>query len=443
MEFGDHSPPPSPALDQQRDALQKGLGRAWQWAMNGRLDDEPLLEACLQDRRFDTQVERLRGGWLWQLLWAAGAVDRFRVPILHALYDLSDGRSADQLCQLARRYAEEGDETFRARLYEIVAEKPFAETPWLGEEEIVGLDGGQGFLFAAGVRGQLLAGGQWEWDGWDDGSLIHLAAQRWGEEQVGSLLEACSDEAVRRFRESWRRARQQQADRSQPDSHRDRMAAAPAEGVVRAAEADDKCFWLRGWGRHAKDGDLRTVLQHLWAAREPRVIANLLRVFSARALPAFDARLLGLCRHGDEAVRRRAFAALAQNAHPLVRQFALTQLPKGVPDGSVVALFLNNYHEDDERRILEALELPEDGCEQHWLLMDVLKVLEKNPAADCSRLAALSYARTPCENCRFSAARLLWAQHAAPGWLVEECRYDSNEECRELAEKSPASSEPG
>src|SRR5262245_63187426 len=103
------------------------------WALRGRLDDEPLLEACLRDQRFDGQVEGPRGGWLWQMIEAVGAREQFRVPILHALYDLADDRSAKQLCQLARRYAEAGDETFRTLLYEIVEQKPVADSPWLGE----------------------------------------------------------------------------------------------------------------------------------------------------------------------------------------------------------------------------------------------------------------------------------------------------------------------
>src|SRR5213076_1532841 len=106
-----------------------------------------------------------------------------------------------QLCELAGRYAEAGDDTFRTRLYEIVEQKPFADSPRLGEEEIVALDGEQGFLFDARVRGRLLAGREWEWD---DGSLIDLAAERFGEEHVGRLLEAATDEAVSRFREYWR-----------------------------------------------------------------------------------------------------------------------------------------------------------------------------------------------------------------------------------------------
>ena len=154
MRFADFSPPSSPSLDQQRDALRNGLGRAMQWAMARRLDDDPLLAACLRDRRFDVQVEDSRGEWLWQMIRAVDAADRFRVPILHALYELSDDRSANQLCELARCYAETGDETFRQRLYEIVEQKPIADSLWLGEEEIIRLDGEKAFLFAARVRGE-------------------------------------------------------------------------------------------------------------------------------------------------------------------------------------------------------------------------------------------------------------------------------------------------
>ena len=89
-----------------------------------RLDDEPLLVACLKDQRYDTQIEESRAEWLWEMVCAVDAVDRFRVPILHALYELSDERGAHQLCELAKHYGEAGDDTFRKRLYEIVEQKP-------------------------------------------------------------------------------------------------------------------------------------------------------------------------------------------------------------------------------------------------------------------------------------------------------------------------------
>lgn len=45
MKFADYSPPATPSVDQQRDALKKGLGRAMQWAISGRLDEATLLDA--------------------------------------------------------------------------------------------------------------------------------------------------------------------------------------------------------------------------------------------------------------------------------------------------------------------------------------------------------------------------------------------------------------
>ena len=182
----------------------------------------------------------------------------------------------------------------------------------------------------------------------------------------------------------------------------------------------------------AEDADLEMVLQHLSAAREPTVIANLLQVFSKRKSPRFDARLIEMCRHGDTEVRRWALRALGKIKHPLVRGFALSELEKGVRNQSVIGLFIANFQRDDERRILKAIEFPDDDCELHWLLMDVIKVLEANPDADCSRLGSIIYASTPCENCRSDAARLLHRQRVAPGWLTEECRFDSSEETREL-----------
>jgi hypothetical protein len=431
VKFGDYAPPTWPSLDQQRDALQKGLGRALQWAFTERLDNEPLLEACLRDQRFDASVEDSRGDWLWSMVQAVRAAGRFRVPILHALYDLSDERSAKQLCELARCYAKLGDESFRTRLYAIVEQKPFPDSLWLGEEELIALDGEQALLFAASARGRSLPERQWEWD---DTRLIDLAVERFGEEHVGGLLEASSDQAVMRFVERWR-VDKRKPEQQQSTSARERMAAIPVEEVVRAAEGAAMCFSLRGWGLHVDGTDLQSVLQHLWAAREPRTTANLLRIFSARALPQFDTRLIELCRCDDGEVRQRAFRALEQNAHPLVREFALKELQKGVRDGHVVALFVKNYRQGDECQILEAIELPEDECKLHWLLMDVIKVLEKNPEADCARLGVIGYALTPCENCRFYAARLLLNVEAAPEWLREECRFDSGKDSRQLVEK--------
>jgi len=424
MQLTDFSLPSSPSLDQQRDALQKGLGRAWQWATAGRLADGPLLEACIEDMRYDTQCEDSRSDWLWNLIQIVRAKERFRTPLFKALQELADERSADQLCGLAGHYAKDGDEPFRTRLYEIVEEKPISHSPWLGEDEIIQLDGEQAFLFAARVRGERLANIEEEWD---DGYLAVDAAKNFGEDRVAHLLESSPDVGIKRFFENWQERKAREFQASDQHTHRDRMQAVSVSDIIKAANSEDKCYWFRGWGMHSDEAGLLKIIEAVYNTTEPEIIGKLLRVFSNRAMPEFDCRLINLCMHVDEEVRRWAFNALAKNTDTTIRKFALEQLEIEA-NASIVSLFIKNFEAGDEVTILKELKLPEDSFDLHSLLMDIIKVLENNPAADCSQLAVIAYASTPCENCRSDTVELLHRQGVVPLWMLEECQHDSNEE---------------
>lgn len=430
MRFVDPSPPSSPSLDEQIDALRKGLGRAMQWALGGKLDEGPLFQACLHDQRHDMQVEQPRGSWLWQLVKAAGGEDRLRAPLLEELRRLPDERSVDQLCELAYFYAALGDDDFRRRLYEIVEQHPGPDAARLGEEEILTLDGADAFVFTAGVRGRRLESRDWDWE---DDSLIHDAVEQLGQDQVSHLLKNADDISVRRFYETWLNRKKAKADGQPKRSRKQEMQAIGVDDIIAEAESERPAVgWFRGWGMHASDDDLNAVSKALWSANRPKVITNYLRVFSNRAMPTFDARMIEFCNHSDEQVRLWAFNALQMNTHPLVREFAVTNIQHGLRDRFFPGLFIRNYAAGDEALILEKLELPDEVNERHWLLMDVIKVLENNKKADPSQLALVVYAHTPCENCRCDAVRILQTHDSVPGWLPAECRYDSSEECRNI-----------
>ena len=424
MTFGDYAPPSRPSAGQQRDALRKGLGRAAQWASAGRLDEGRLLAACLTDQRQHRDFDDVRSDWLWRMIQAtgSGSVVRFRAPVLQALRRLADPRSADQLCGLARCYAGAGDGEFRARLAAIVERKPIADRPWLGEEEVVALDGEEGFVFIAGARGRILARDELAWDE----RVARVAEERFGAARVGELLTASDDEGVRQFRKAWDAQKAVAAAEDADSTYEDDLRSATPARIVREAVGDGRVHWFRFWGRQATPGDLATVLDHLWDAKEPKVISNLLGVLSDRALPEFDARLVGLGRHADDTVRQRAFNALAQNSHPLVREFALAELAKGTS----VLLFVKNFESGDEDRLLAGLKLPSENDELHWLLRDIVRVLEAHPEADASRLGVFAYAKTTCGECRFYAAEVLDDRDAAPDWLRKECRHDAGKKCR-------------
>ncbi len=129
---------------------------------------------------------------------------------------------------------------------------------------------------------------------------------------------------------------------------------------------------------YADLADLEIVMQHLWGSHDLKVISQFLKIFSNRSLPSFDPRLIDLCEHGDSEVRRRAFNALQNNEHPLIRAFAFSRLGEDARDGAVICLFIRNFQSGDEKRILAFLERP-DVEDRHWPLRDLIEILENVP----------------------------------------------------------------
>lgn len=434
MNCVDPSPPLIPSHDQQRDALRKGLGRAVLWAKSGRWNDEgALLEACLNDMRYDRQCESPRGIWLWEIVEAVGAVDTFREPILASTMTIVDGFAVRQLCQFCVFYARQGDERFRTRLRDIVADKPVSDSPWLGEAELIELDREAGFLFAAELRGRSLSNREWDWD---DLSIINDATETLGEQTIISILNRESETSIDidRFRTHWQSATAMKA--GVVRSFADRKSKLSLDEIIQEAgdRLRDRAFVFRRWGMDASDADLRVALYRLFCQSDPDILVNFLWIFSNRAMTQFDERVLILLDHSDERVRERAYMAVSQNAHPAIRKFAIDNIRQQIALPGFLELFVRNYQSGDEDLLNANLTLPDNSDECHGIISDLIKILEQNPSANCAELALRSYLATPCEICRYHAAKLLFGQKVAPMWLVDECRWDANSDIRELVE---------
>ena len=428
----DLSPPVAPTFAQQRDALQKGLGRAVMWAKAGLLDNNILLEGCLHDQRFDKVCEPLRAEWLWSMIQLTDNTGPFRTPILSALRSLEESTSIRQLCALAYQYASHGDDAFRSQLYEIVKTTPIADSPWLGESEIVALDGDEAILFAAEIRGKRL---QCNDEKWDDIKLIYDGVEAHSEGHLVRLLSESADSNVQFFFAAWQNSVAMKLNEDPKISYKDQMQLRSADDVIRASKEPDRPAWLRGWGQYADEFSLNAVEAALWKTSDLSEISRLLQVFARTPLPIFDRRLILLCEHDDFDVCRRAINALEENTHPEIRCYAL-ELLHGELAHLAVGLLIKNFEPGDEIHIIDLLCKSESAPEElHRTCLDAIKVLEKNADTDGTSLALLAYFMTPCQICRGSASKLLEKYETAPSWLIEELRFDAETTYRATSEK--------
>ena len=438
MSFRDFSPPANPTREDQRDALQKGLGRAVQWARGGRLDADLLLTACVEDQTYDITCEPHRALWLWRLLNASHLVAELKRLILRGFLSYSTERSTQQLCGLALQYALNGDRDFNAALRQLIDDRPFPDIdpPLQGQEELIALSGVDGWIAVARARGRWLKQHEWTWC---DASFAKSAETALGETEFLDLLLQSNDGDLSRFKEAWLSDLASERAFGAPQSSRsdDSLTVEDVFGIVsRAPLKTTQEASLRGWGMRASPEQLTEIACVLWNATEATSIACLLRVFSNRPLPEFDARLIELACHADDSVQRRARIAIAKNSHPLVREFALQELMQEEPPTDVGSFFIRNFEPGDERRLLSAIAQPLTPDDRHSVITDLLEVLDLNADSTSAELGLVIYGESPCAVCRANAVRLLVRDQATPDWLLEECRDDSEEKVRELVDSN-------
>lgn len=431
MKLGDCSPPTNPTIDDQKDALKKGLGRAFQWARAGKLDEEVLLEACLNNLVFDFQIDESRGVWLWDLINASGAVEAFRRPLLDALDSLSDFRDASQLCEIAVEYAFSGDTDFRNVLRRIAIRQPLGdETLEDADESVMEFDGIAGFLKLAAVYGKRSKHRGWEWQAsW----LMDRAGERFGKDVVKAAISRSWHSDIVRLRRKWYRQNRSSSKWQRRRKRRDEQASADELiDQLKTSSSERICRW--GWSRKASEEDLRKVAQATLAEKDPKALTRFLQVFGNRDWPEDVDRLVELCRHLNEYVTNAAWQAANRLTHPAVRALAIEGAKAGFPEPRAIGSFAANFVEGDENLILEAIVLSEFETVNHSLFQEALDVLKLNSNSDPSQLALAAYRHTPCTLCRSQAVERLVDRNLAPEWLLDECRDDACETCREAVD---------
>jgi hypothetical protein len=418
-------------------ALEKGQGRAWLHVRDHGTAgvEEDLLHACLHNLLYDAQCEDSRAPWLLAMVERSPEPGRFAAAITAALPVAADDRDAWQLSDLALELARRGDPAARQALYVRLENSP--SNGFDSAENVIDLDGIDGLLRAAEMRGRrLLADPQ----AWEDEMLLDLTAESHGEESVRAALEdaASRSQAVRAYLDA--------VDASRRDRESPRRRTGPDLAAILAdIEAEVGTFPGRyaRFGKTASQEDVDTVFARLLAeTRRPQQL-RCLWVFRMRPLPRLADLLLTLAESADLEIQEAACSALAGTPDARVHALALRLLarPESLAHSSL-RLFRSNLEEGDPARIEAALWAPEDREQAHSITWDLLELAGAHPEADFTGSLLWVAEHSPCGNCRARALKQLIQRGTAPASLLQECLHDADGEARELAAKEWIPDEP-
>lgn len=374
--------------DQFAYAARVGLGRAYihlhKYGSEGVL--EQLLEVCRRNPAYDPQCEYDRADWVLRLVRLA----RVELQAVHAACESL--RTSTDPWDLRHAGGLAAALGAREALYEALARQVVED--WVLGCMIVRLDGLEGARRVLTIARDPL----------DPTLALEL-------EEVGALV----GRPVSNF------------SANACFNRHDGEPASWAELTFEQARAK-RC--LIPWGAEAPREALQGCLEELIRTSDPGRAAELLSVFSRRALPEYDERLLVWIDGSDPVLRRRAAFALSNTPHPLIREAVVERLSvQGL--SSTLLLALRSCVEEGDASLFSSL-LPLDGEPEHDLVTGVVEMYARNAVPDAVEPLLWAYERSPCSICRSQAVQTLTRLEALPDWLFEEAEFDSSEQVREI-----------
>jgi hypothetical protein len=419
--------------EQFRNAIQKGLGRALlhvrEYGTAGV--EEIIVDGCIHNLSYDAQTEGSRAEWMLTFIEAGSDRAFFHDRIIAAV-EHSEDWDMSQLLDFLLLFAKQEDAGARDTLYEEFGRQRRRES-WVGGDQIIELDGISGMLHVAEVIGARMLG---EPDYWEDDSLLKMAGESLGEDNViRALTERATTSAnVQAYLQGVEETRQlRNKGSSRPAPH-------TLATIITAIEQVKKSwvYMIARFGEMAGTAEIEELYSRLIAEERPEQLLGYLHAFRMRSVPRLHPRLLQLVESDDEAIRNATGSLLSNVQHPEVRALALHIVQSHDPEllGDAITMLSHNYESDDHVLILNAAQSQSDSDLLHHMGIAMLELVAQHQHSELNPVLLWVYENSPCSECRLRTVKLLIARNEAQRELLEECRWDCREETRELAEKN-------
>ena len=413
--------PPHPnSVELFEEGLRRGRGRA---ILHLRACDqatreryrEVILTACATDQRYDRQTEPFRGPYLWDVLqatqepawYAPHLAARLTAPLLQQ-------KQLAYLCG-ALTYHDLAD--FREPLYAACEHDLLAGNTDIAEE-LLPWEGQTAWRFVLEHAPESIE----HWQLW---SLFEELGEQHGKQ---TARHACDDNPA--LRQAMGALLRQERLERQKNRRRWRSKPEPSPTYANMMDSLYQRHPLPyGW---QKDSAL---IKRLAGAppTETEALRRWLLLFRTKPFPLDPAPLLALTHHQDRPVAWRALRALAPLTDERIRSRALALAHSQSPLRWAVPLLLAKNSKTSDIALLQTLL---DECQEDDALEDFglsfFRYLEANADALLVPLLLRLFEKTPCSVCRCSFATALHKRGALTPELLEECRWDCNEDTRAL-----------
>lgn len=401
-----------------------GLGRAVLF-VDGPLAppfSEAVLEACLQNKARDPQIEDSREQYMLDIVRRTGNPSFYTDHILAVPAVDPDSWDVGQRLEMLRLLAQEGDSQARCAMIATFEATFGPSNGGSFASEFIELDGIAGLLFVMERIGAWLREDE---ERWVDDMLLSLAGGMFGTDAVSSAVSerARIDVNVAAFLERANATSVEWTDDSRVLSYEQ----------VRIHIRSGRSGYF-DWVKRAGPVELEFAALDLIHETECDQLLAYLKIFRNRRFPLDCEHLIRLTASPDGGVARRALLALANVENDKVRQLALSLVESRSPHRIfAIDLLVNNFRSGDQERVANWCKEETEPDFINGYGLDLGEFFRAHPSdkIETELLVAL-YDRQPCSHCRHNIVQRLIELNALPDDLRAESKFDSYLETREL-----------
>jgi hypothetical protein len=371
--------------------------------------NEAILEACLQNRQYDPQLEGGRAPYLMALVDKADLAQRLFQDLLTKLPGTDNYRDRNQMVDILAIYAGRGEEEAWDLLTTIAEggdENAQNELAVLSERGLIW------------VRDHILPTippeDLWRLSGWlPDGEEDDRTPTQ-------KELRSLSNEF-----------------KLQQKSHRASYEQTPSPAEFLARLGHEPLSWQASFAfaKEASEAEMIEVANFLLQATDRRALRTLDRVFGRRPYPLPLETLFPHVDHDNRGHYVRTI--LGRVDLPQIRDFGLDRLQRIPMPLGALAILEKSAVNSDWSPILQAVNRfqTQDPYDLHDVATDLVALLRSHPTSEWQPLAEWVYENSPCSYCRASAVRWMAETGTIPESIRREGIHDAESEIRDLIEK--------
>lgn len=410
------------------DSLKRGTGEAYLIAKeNPTIDFSTyVIKGALRNYAYDGQSEPSRAQYILDLYSISDRKDKIRKAILKGLEnEQEDTWSLTHLFDLAKLFAQQGDQEMRNAIYERFYNNSIEGSDWVGYSEILKLDGLKGLIYIAEKIGKYLEQNP-------DDVQVDWILKSFQEENpdlnVNETLENLAKENnyIHIYLENIKRTRaSQEKHKQKPIKYKDIV-----DEVL-----NSNPFISSRRKRNLTEEEINQVAKQLIDETDKSNIERLLGIFDFYKFPYDSQIILNFAKQRPTNKNRIVEYAINSLKHLKskdIRTFAMAKIQRSKNPIEYLEILVSNYKSGDHKLLSHIATQTNNEYKIEWLAGIYSDIYRANKTKDCKEPLEILYNKMNCGIHRNRIVEILIDNEVLSDKIRAEIRFDSDMETRNL-----------